>query len=212
MLTATAGFRHDSITTARQVMSNLAASTGDFTVTATEQLSSINSSTLAGFDVLFFALTSGELPFTEDQKRSILDFVTGGHGFIGVHSASDTLYEWPDYGRLVGAYFKDHPWTQQATVVVEDRSHPSTMGLPERFTLTEEYYTFQRNPRGSVQVLLNLDPASVGTTGDYPLAWTQAVGRGKAYYNALGHFPETWNDARFQRQLEGAVRWAGTNP
>jgi type 1 glutamine amidotransferase len=207
MLTATAGFRHDSIATAQQVMAGLAASTGELTVTSTEQLSSISEAGLAGYDVLFFALTSGELPFTSEQKAAIVNFVSSGKGFAGAHSATDTLYEWPEYGRLVGAYFKEHPWTQQGTVVVENQSHPANAGVVERFSLMEEFYTFRENPRPVVQVLLRLDAASVGAAGDYPLAWAQQVGNGRAYYNALGHFPSTWSDARFQRQLIAALRW-----
>jgi type 1 glutamine amidotransferase len=208
MLTATAGFRHDSIPAARDVMNAMASSSGEFTVTMTEDVSAITASTLAGYDVLFFALTTGELPFDSEQKAAILNFVSGGKGFLGVHSATDTLYDWPDYGRLVGAYFMAHPWTQSATVLVENQAHPSTVGLGDRFTLTEEFYTFRENPRPRVQVLLRLDPSSVGTTGDYPLAWTQSYGAGRAYYNALGHFAETWRDPRFQRQVAGALRWA----
>jgi type 1 glutamine amidotransferase len=208
MLTATAGFRHDAIPVAREMMAGLAASTGEFTVTATEDVSSVTSAALASYDVLFFALTSGELAFGPDQKAAIVSFVSGGKGFLGVHSASDTLYEWPDYGRLVGAYFKEHPWTRQATVLVEDSGHPATAGLGDRFALMEEFYTFRENPRPRVQVLLRLDPESVATSGDYPLAWAQAYGSGRAYYNALGHFAETWRDPRFQRQIAGAIRWA----
>jgi type 1 glutamine amidotransferase len=208
MLTATRGFRHDSIPVARDVMNAMASSSGEFTVTMTENASAITASTLAGYDVLFFALTTGELPFDAEQKAAILNFVSGGKGFLGVHSATDTLYDWPDYGRLVGAYFKEHPWTQSATVLVEDQTHPSTAGLGDRFTLTEEFYTFRENPRPRVQVLLRLDSSSVGTSGDYPLAWTQSYGAGRVYYNALGHFADTWRDARFQRQLAGALRWA----
>ena len=207
MLTATAGFRHDSIPVARQVMTALSTSTGEFTVTLTEDLTTINASSLAGYDALVFALTSGELAFTSDQKTAIVNFVAGGRGFVGVHSASDTLYQWPEYGRLVGAYFKEHPWTQQATVLVEDPIHPATTGLGDRFTLLEEFYTFRENPRPDVHVLLRLDPASVGSTGDYPLAWTKTFGNGRTYYNALGHFSETWNDPRFQRQIVGAIKW-----
>lgn len=206
MLTATAGFRHDSIPTARQVMATMAAS-GGFSVTPTEDLSLIATDTLRNYDVVMFALTSGELPFSAVQKSALVDFVSSGHGFIGVHSATDTLYEWPDYGRLIGAYFKEHPWTQQGSVVVESPSHPASGGLAERFSITEEFYTFQDNPRGRVDVLLRLDPASVGATGDYPLAWAHAFGAGRAYYNALGHFPETWRDGRFQRLLASAVAW-----
>ena len=166
MVTATVGFRHDSIPTARNVMAALPSSSGTFAVTATENLADLTASRLASTDVLMFALTSGELPLDDSQKRAILEFVNGGGGFVGIHSASDTLYEWPDYGRLVGAYFKEHPWTQQAVVTVEDRAHPITNGLGASFTLTEEFYTFRENPRSSVHVLLTLDPASVGVGED----------------------------------------------
>jgi type 1 glutamine amidotransferase len=208
MLTATAAFRHDSIPAARQVMAALAASSGSFAVTATEDLSLINADTLRGYDVVMFALTSGELPLAAAQKSALLDFVSSGHGFVGVHSATDTLYEWPDYGRLVGAYFREHPWTQQGVVVVENPSHPANGGTADRLSITEEFYTFQENPRPRVGVLLHLDPTSVGAAGDYPLAWAQSFGSGRSYYNSLGHFSETWIDERFQRMLASAIAWA----
>ena len=208
MLTATAGFRHDSIATARQVVTGLGTASGQFTVTSTEDISAINAATLANYDVLFFALTSGELAFTADQKTAILAFVSNGKGFLGAHSATDTLYQWPEYGALVGAYFKEHPWTQQASVIVENGAHPATAGIGDRFSLEEEFYTFRENPRNRVQVLLRLDAASVGSSGDYPLAWVQSYGNGRVYYNALGHFASTWTDPRFQRQLTGAILWA----
>ena len=207
MLTATAGFRHDSIPAARAAVAAIAARSSDIVVTATENLADISAARLGSTEVLMFALTTGELAFDETQKRAIVDFVNGGGGFIGFHSATDTLYEWPDYGRIVGAYFKEHPWVQPATVTVEDRAHPTTSGLGAAFALAEEFYTFRTNPRGSVHVLLTLDPASVGAQGDFPLAWTQTIGRGRSYYNALGHFPDTWNDARFQMQIAAAIRW-----
>jgi type 1 glutamine amidotransferase len=208
MVTTTAGFRHDSIPTARDTMASLANQNG-FTVTATEDLSAISSTTLAGYDVLFFALTSGELPLNTDQKAALLAFVSGGKGFIGAHSATDTLHDWPEYGRLVGASFKDHPWTLSATVVVEDQSHETAAGLGDRFNIVEEFYAFTDNPRPRVHVLLRLDAASVGASGDYPLAWTSSYGSGRVYYNALGHFAETWRDPRFQGQITAAIRWAG---
>jgi type 1 glutamine amidotransferase len=207
MLTATAGFRHDSIPAARTAVAAIAARSSDIVVTATENLADISAARLGSTEVLMFALTTGELAFDETQKRAIVDFVNGGGGFIGFHSATDTLYDWPDYGRIVGAYFKEHPWVQPATVTVEDRAHPTTSGLGAAFALTEEFYVFRINPRGLVHVLLTLDPASVGAQGDFPLAWTQTIGRGRSYYNALGHFPDTWNDARFQLQIAAAIRW-----
>ena len=207
MLTATAGFRHDSIPAALAAVAAIAARAGDIVVTATENLADVSATRLAATDVLMFALTSGELAFDDTQKRAILEFVNNGGGFMGFHSATDTLYEWPEYGRLVGAYFKEHPWVQQATVAVEDRSHPTTSGLGASFSMREEFYTFRRIRDASVHVLLTLDAPSVGAQGDFPLAWEQSIGRGRSYYNALGHFPETWNDARFQTQIAAAIRW-----
>ena len=207
MLTTTLGFRHGSIPVAREVMAGLASPANDFVFEATEDVSVVTAAKLASTDVLMFTLTSGELPFDAAQKSAILAFLNGGGGFIGVHSATDTLYEWAEYGAVVGAYFKEHPWVQEANVVVEDRTHPSTVALGANFRIREEFYTFRVNPRPSVNVLLSLDAASVGASGDYPLAWQRTVGKGRAYYNALGHFDETWRDARFQGQIVGAIRW-----
>jgi type 1 glutamine amidotransferase len=207
MLTATAGFRHDAIDTARSVLTSLAAPSG-FTIAATEDLARFTAAGLADVDVIMFALTSGELPFTPAQRTALIDAINGGKGFIGIHSATDTLYEFPDYGRLVGAYFKEHPWTQQGRVIVEDAAHPAA-GVRDPFTLEEEFYTFRENPRGRVQVLMRLDASSVGASGDFPLVWAHTFGSGRAYYNALGHFPATWRDSRFQAQLVAAIRWTG---
>jgi type 1 glutamine amidotransferase len=205
MLTATAGFRHDSIPAAREALIGLGPANG-FTVTATEDLSLFTAASLANFEVVMFANTTGELSFTTEQQGALLAFVSGGKGFIGAHSATDTLYGWPDYGRLVGAYFAEHPWTQQGRIIVEEPSHPAAGG-GDPFTIEEEFYTFRDNPRGRVQVLMRLDASSVGATGDFPLAWVQPFGSGRVYYNALGHFPATWRDARFQAQIVAAIKW-----
>jgi type 1 glutamine amidotransferase len=206
MVTATFGFRHDSIATAREVLPAIGRERG-FVITATEDVASLTGSNLSNFDVLMFANTSGELPLTNDQREAVLSFVNSGHGFVGTHSATDTLREWSDYGRLVGSYVVDHPWTQQARVLVEDAAHPAS-GIRDAFTLEEEFYVFGTNPRARVKVLLRLDAPSVGTTGDYPLAWAQTFGNGRSYYNALGHFPATWRDTRYQQQLIAGLLWA----
>ena len=80
--------------------------------------------------------------------------------------------------------------------------------LGASFSISEEFYTFRENPRPNVDVLLSIDAASVGAQGDFPLAWTHTFGAGRVYYNALGHFSSTWNDARFQAQMHAAILWA----
>ncbi|MFN8533909.1 MAG: ThuA domain-containing protein [Dehalococcoidia bacterium] len=206
VLTATAGFRHDSIPAARQAFAALNGQS--FAVTTTEDLATISEAGLASYQVLVFCLTSGELALSAARRAALLSFVSGGGGFLGFHSATDTLYDWPEYGGMVGAYFKEHPWVQPATVIVEDGAHPATEGIGERFAIDEEFYTFRENPRPRAHVLLRLDAASVKASGDYPLAWCKPYGAGRVYYNALGHYPATWADPRFARQVAGALAWA----
>ena len=208
LLTATAGFRHDSIAAARVAFAEIAAASREFVVQATEDVATVTDARLAETDVLVFGLTSGELPFDQAQRTALLNFVSRGGGFAGFHSATDTLYAWPEYGALVGAYFKEHPWTQIGSVRPDDRAHPATAGLGT-FALHEEFYTFRDNPRSRVHVVFSLDASSVGAAGDYPLVWTQSVGSGRSYYNALGHFGETWADPRMRAQILAAIRWVG---
>jgi type 1 glutamine amidotransferase len=212
LVTATAGYYHRSIPTARRVLQEVARRSGELAIeTVLEDvpaLSRLTATMLAAHDVLCFVHTSGELPLAEGQKRVILDFVAGGKGFVGVHSATATLYAWPAYGEMLGAYFREHPWVGPGAVVVEDRGHPSTRDLAPSFGVTDEFYTFRSSPRDVARILLRADAGSLGTEGDLPLAWAKPYGSGRVYYNALGHFDEGWEDPGFQSQLRGGLRWA----
>jgi type 1 glutamine amidotransferase len=224
LVTATAGFYHDSIPAARAAVERLGRATGGFTTTlvpAVADLATVNAETLAGHDVVVFGNTTGELPLDAAQKQALLDFVARGGGFLGTHSASDTFYTWPEYGRLLGAHFLEHPWTQEVTISVEDATHPATRTLGDSFSIFDEIYVFRANPRTTaaglggapVHVLLSLDAASVGAAGDFPLAWCSSYGAGRVFYTALGHFDSVWEDARFQQLLLGALLWtAGRDP
>jgi len=211
MVTATAGFHHASVVNARKVIPALGVSSGDFTTTIVaevEDVSQFAPETLAPHDVVMFANTTGELPLTDAQKNALIQFVQAGGGFVGTHSATDTLYTWPEYGDLIGARFLTHNDPQVSSVNIEDTNHPATVGLGSRFDLFEEFYAFRENPRPRVHVLLSLDTPSAGIDGDAPLAWCSTFGQGRVYYNALGHFGETWEDVRYQQQLLGGIRWA----
>ena len=209
VLTATRGFRHDSIGAAREVLSAMSSTTGEFTLTVTEDVSAVTAAALANYEVLCFVLTTGEAAVRTWTRKSAIGIWSSGQG-VDRHPQRNRHTRMNGRTTAVssaGGLSAEHPWTQSATVLVEDQTHPATAGLGERFSIMEEFYTFRENPRG-VQVLLRLDPASVGSSGDYPLAWAQSYGGGRAYYNALGHFEATWRDPRFQRQVLGALRWA----
>jgi type 1 glutamine amidotransferase len=213
-MTHSAGFVHDSLPTSCQVMQQIAASSGKFEVLCTEDLSLISAATLADFDVVYF-FTSGELELSGQQKTDLLAFVRSGKGFGGAHSATDTLYAWPEYGDLIGAYFNGHPWTQEVSINIEDPDDPIVHDLYPSFRIVDEIYQFRNFSRDRVHVLMSLDTTSVDLSapevarddGDFALAWRRDYGAGRVFYTALGHLSETWLDDRFQNMLLNALIW-----
>jgi len=185
-----------------------------FSVTIDRGYARFNDEELAKFDAVFF-YTTGELPMDEKQKSALLNFVRGGGTFVGSHCASDTFYQWPEYGEMLGGYFDGHPWHQEVRLTVEDSSHAATRGLTSGFAFTDEIYQF-RAPydRSRLNVLLTLDTASVAMDmdaihredGDFALAWERREGDGGVFYTALGHRPALWKAAWFRDLLvEGTL-------
>lgn len=213
-LTYTAGFRHDCIPVSKEILQAAAARSGLLEIIPSEDLSLISADALRSFDAVFF-YTSGELPITDQQKNDLLSFVRNGGGFGGVHSATDTLYSWPEYGDLIGAYFDGHPWVQQVDIDVEDPTHPAMRDLAPSFRIFDEIYQVRNISRERTRVLMTLDTSSVDLSaegvhrsdGDFALAWSHTYGQGRVFYTALGHFESTWRDSRFDRLLVNALLW-----
>jgi len=214
-LTHSAGFKHGVLPLSEQILPELGRSSGAFDATVTSDPAVISEQNLGNYAAVIF-FTTGELPIDESQKRALVEFVRRGRGFVGIHSATDTFFKWPEYLELIGGYFDGHPWHQPVTIRVEDREHPATAHLPAAFTVKEEIYQFRAWSRDRVHVLLSLDPASVDLTKpgvrrrdrDFALAWTREFGRGRMFYTALGHEEDLWRDERFRQHLVGGIRWA----
>lgn len=206
----TAGFRHDSIPNGIKAISELAADKG-FNADASEDSKLFTDEVLANYAVVIFLCTSGTI-LNDEQKAAFQRFIEGGNGFVGIHSASDTEYDWAWYGDLVGAYFASHPQIQPASIQVEDREHPSTADLPAIWKRTDEWYNFQTNPRGSVHVLMTMDESTYegGKMGDdHPIAWCHDVaGGGRSWYTALGHTEESYSEPLFRQHLLGGIMTA----
>jgi cytochrome c len=206
----TTGFRHDSIPVGVQALRDLATER-NWTLEATEDPSGFSDSVLAEYNVLLFLSPTGE-NLNDDQKAAFERFIRSKKGYVGIHAASDTEFEWPFYGELVGAYFLDHPNVQNATLVLETADHPATVGLPERWMRTDEWYNFRTNPRANVQVLLSLDETSydpgTGMDGDHPIAWVHEYEGSRVFYTALGHTKESYAEPRFLDHIAGGIEWA----
>ncbi|MCD6443397.1 ThuA domain-containing protein [Candidatus Bathyarchaeota archaeon] len=212
VLTHSAGFRHNYLTTAVEVLTRMGERSGLFDVYATEDCSEVTCDLLETCSAVLF-MTSGELPMSERQREALIKFVRDGGGFVGVHNATDTFYKYPEYGRMIGGYFNGHPWTQEVYVIVEDNTHPSTRHLPQRFKVLEEVYTFKDWIRDRTHVLISLDNSSVDLSkgnredNDYALAWCHSYGSGRVFYTAFGHFIKLWREEWFQKHLLGGILW-----
>ncbi|WP_041322586.1 ThuA domain-containing protein [Saccharomonospora viridis] len=207
----TAGFRHDSIPAGIEAIEQLGAE-HNFAVDATEDAEAFTDDNLANYDAVVWLSTTGDV-LNDEQQAAFERYISEGGGYVGVHAASDTEYDWPWYGDLVGAYFDSHPHIQEATVNVEDRGHPSTADLPEQWVRTDEWYNYRENPRQNVRVLATLDegsydPGSGAMGDDHPIAWCHENSGGRAWYTGGGHTVESFSEPEFLAHLAGGIQYA----
>ena len=205
----TAGYRHDSIPFGIAAIRSLGEQ-NDFRVDAGEDATVFNDTNLAQYRVVVFLSTTGDI-FNAGEQAAFERFIRRGGGFVGIHSASDTEYEWPWYGRLVGNYFRRHPIIQSATLKVVDPSHGSTRHLPIEWKRTDEWYDFRHDLDSNIKVLIRINESTYrgGRMGaDHPMAWYHGYDGGRAWYTALGHTVETYKEPLFLEHLLGGITWA----
>jgi len=153
-----------------------------------------------------------------EQKAALLSFVhDDGKGFIGVHSATITFTDWPEYGEMIGAYFDEHPWgTFDAPILVEDPKFPGMEQWPKSFVLRDEIYQARNYSRDQVRVLMRLDSSRLDLNNpkvhrkdlDFAVTWAKMYGKGRVYYSTLGHVDQNWDDPRVQKMYSEAIQWA----
>lgn len=209
----TMGFRHLSIPDGIGAIRELG--TGRWCVDATEDPAVFTAENLRRYRAVVFLSTTGNV-LDDAQQKAFEDYFRAGNGWVGIHAAADTEYEWPWYGKLVGAWFKGHPRNQQATVNVEDRTHRSTAMLPAEWKRLDEWYSFRSNPRSDVHVLASLDEKSYDPEkvpmGDHPIAWCHEFDGGRAWYTALGHTKESYSEKLFLEHVREGIEWAAGIP
>src|SRR5262245_26793339 len=214
-VTESKGFPNPELRQAEAIMEQLGAKNG-FDVTVTQMAENkLKPENLKNLDVIVF-YTTGELPLSDEQKKAFLDWIKSGKFFMGLHSATDTFYKWPEYGQMIGGYFNKHPWTENidVTIKTEDRTHPVTRHLPEGWSMKEEIYQIKDFiGRDKTHVLVSLDQTKTDMTRpgveakDFPLVWWHDYGKGKVMYNAMGHRPDVWTTVWYQTMLVNAIKW-----
>ncbi|MGH7287414.1 MAG: ThuA domain-containing protein [Myxococcota bacterium] len=226
LFTKTNGFRHEEGIPAGVALIEAIAKRAGWSVFHTESGAAFTSENLARFSATVWHQVSGDV-LNDAQREALKTWIEDGGGWVGIHGAGgDSSYAWPWYKDvLLGAQFIGHPMGpqfQDATLVIEDRTHPATSQLPERFVHNEEWYSFDGNPReGGYHILATVDESSyeprlrmlgmdrdLRMGADHPVIWWHCVGRGRAFYSALGHQAKSYQTPETEDLLEGAIAWA----
>jgi len=204
----TAGFHHGSIPDGQLAIIKLGQE-NKFGVDTTTDPAAFTKDNLKKYKAVVFLNTTGNV-LNDEQQAAFEQYIHKGGGYVGVHSATDTEYDWPWYGRLVGAYFKGHPAPQVASLDIVDNTHISTKHLPKRWTRKDEWYNF-KNLSDSVHVLMTIDESTytggMGTT--HPMSWYHSFEGGRAFYTELGHTNESYKtDTLYLQHLLGGIEYA----
>lgn len=213
----TAGFRHESIEPGKAALEKMAQEKG-FNVVFTEDATQFNNTNLRNFNAVIFLNTTGDV-LDPAQQDAFERYIQAGGGYVGIHAATDTEYEWPWYGQLAGAYFLDHPLNpnvQEGKIVVKEKNHWATQGMPDDFKKTDEFYNF-RNISPKINVVLTIDETTYngGKNGkDHPISWYQEFDGGRSFYTAMGHTNESFSEPLFLDHLWAGIKYAagGENP
>lgn len=204
----TRGFHHASIPAGIAAIQKLGAE-NHFAVDTTTDSTFFTRKTLKKYAAVIFMSTTGNV-LNDEQQKAFEKYIQSGGGFVGVHAATDTEYDWPWYNQLVGAYFKSHPKQQKAVLNVVDKENISTQHLPAKWERFDEWYNFKSIQNG-LHVLLTIDEKSYtgGENGDvHPMAWYHDFDGGRAFYTALGHTDESFADPAYLKHLLGGIEYA----
>jgi type 1 glutamine amidotransferase len=207
VFTKTAGFHHDCIPAGKLAMVKLGEENG-FEVDTTENASVFNNNDLKKYAAILFLNTTGNV-LNEEEQTAMETYIHNGGGFMGIHAATDTEYDWPWYNKLVGAWFTSHPKQQNATLQIVDRDNDATRHLDETWVRWDEWYNFKDlNP--DVHVLIKIDEHSYegGKNGDnHPMCWYHNFEGGRAFYTELGHTKESYADPVYLQHVLGGLRY-----
>jgi len=215
VFTKTKGWYHTSIPSGIAAIQKLGKENG-FEVDTTKNAAYFVEDSLKHYSAVMFLSTTLNV-LNADEQVAFERYIQAGGGFIGIHSATDTEYDWPWYNKLVGAYFNGHPGNpnvRKAVIDVIDTTHISTKGLPKRWERTDEWYNY-KNIQPDLKILAKLDEDTYegGTNGDnHPIAWYHEFDGGRSFYTGGGHTDESYSEPLFLQHVLGGIKYAiGSN-
>ena len=218
---------------AEKALEILGAKTGAFEAVVSDDPRLLLPDRLSRFDALVMNNIHEREPFLPDDlnklpreqqeaarkfdraiKKSILEFVAGGKGVVGIHAATAACQKWREYGEMMGGCYGGHIM-QDVAIKLEDPKHPVNACFEGKtWRIRDEVYIF-REPysRRKLRVLLSLDMSEMKDPGkrpdaDYAVSWVRRHGKGRVFYCALGHCPATYWEPLFLRHLLAGVQFA----
>lgn len=209
VFSGTTGFRHKSIEAGKIALLKI-GSEKNWKVDTTEDATLFTESNLKKYHAIVFLNTTGNI-LNDEQQIAFQKYIQAGGGFVGIHSATDTEYDWPWYNNLAGAFFESHPKPQTALYNVVNKNHPAVTFMPDTLRRFEEIYNFKSFKKELVNVLITVDEKSYtgGKMGDYhPVAWYHNYDGGRAFYTEWGHNPEAFTEPLFLQHITAAIKWA----
>ena len=220
IVTTTNGWHHESLHSGVIAIKEM-AKRHFFEAVLFEDPGSFNDKNLQEYQVVIFLNTTGDI-FNAEQQKTLERFIQSGKGFVGIHSASDTEYEWEWYTKLVGRMFHIHPAIQTAKLQVVDPAFPGLQGFEGGKLWTDEWYEFGKPLVNDLQVILAVDETSYdpkvawgsrkgeGMGKSHPIAWYHQYDGGRSFYTALGHLPTIYQDKAFLDHIYAGIFWAAT--
>lgn len=218
---------HTSIAYGNLAIELMGKQTGAYTAEFSDDVSVFRPERLRQFDAVCFNNTAGVLFEDPQLKKSLLDFVAGGKGLVGIHAAAATFVEWPRYdqwpefGEMLGAYENGgHPWKPGETITLklDDPGHPINAAFGGKgFQIRDEVFQFQHPySRDRLHVLLSIDTERTDMDParhflperfedkDFAMSWIRRHGEGRVFYSSLGHNPHIfWNRPVLEHFLAG---------
>lgn len=220
LVTTTRGWHHESLHYGVVALEELARK-NFFDVVLFENPNGFTDDYLKQFQVVIFLNTTGDI-FDSAAQKVMERFIQSGKGFVGIHSASDTEYDWDWYTKLVGRMFVIHPAVQTARVNILDTSFPGLQGFSGNKLWTDEWYQFSPEKTAGLNYILAVDETTYNPKADWgtkkgegmgklhPIAWYHNYDGGRAFYTALGHIPANFSDPIFLNHLYAGIFWAAT--